>query len=99
MRLERHFCLARRARAAYDAPGVISLGAVAATVQLIPRDPRAVELLKELEARTGAHPREVEEPSGSRTYDLDAARMSKDGLAETLDGIDRDWREHLSRRP
>jgi hypothetical protein len=63
----------------------------------VPRDRRAIELLDELGERTGAHPREVEEPSGSRTYDLDAARMSMDGLDETLDGIDPDWRDDLSR--
>jgi hypothetical protein len=72
---------------------------VAAAVQLIPRDPRAIELLNELELRTGAHPREVREPSGARTYDLDGARMSMDGLDETLDRIDSDWREHLSHTP
>ena len=69
---------------------------MAQAVQLVPRDPRAIELLDALEERTGAHPREVEEPSGSRTYDLDAARMSMEGLDETLDAIDAHWREHLS---
>ena len=72
---------------------------MAAAVQLIPRDPRAIELLNELEERTGAHPREVQGPSGARTYDLDAPRMSRDGLDETLDRIDSDWREHLRRAP
>ena len=70
---------------------------MAEEVQLVPRDRRAIELLDELEERTGAHPREVKAPSGSRTYDLDAARMSMDALDETLDGIDPDWRDHLSR--
>ena len=69
---------------------------MAAAVQLVPCDRHAIELLDELEERTGAHPREVQAPSGSRTYDLDAARMSIDALDETLDGIDPDWREHLS---
>ena len=64
---------------------------------MVPLDRRAIELLDELEERTGAHPREVREPSGARTYDLDAARMSMDGLDETLDRIDPDWRDHLSR--
>ena len=61
-----------------------------------PATKRAIELLDELEERTGARPREVEEPSGSRTYDLNTARISMEGLDETLDGIDPDWREHLS---
>jgi hypothetical protein len=73
--------------------------ALAAAVQFAPRDDRAIELLDELEGRTGAHPFEVSEPSGARTYDLDAARMSMDGLDETLDRIDSDWRKHLSHTP
>ena len=72
---------------------------MAGAVQLVPRDRRAIELLNELEERTGAHPREVQAPSGSRTYDLDAARMSMDTLDETLDLLDPDWREHLSHAP
>ena len=76
-----------------------SLRQVAAAVELVPRDRRAIELLDELEELTGARPREIREPSGARTYDLDAARMSVDGLDETLDRIDSDWREHLSYIP
>lgn len=72
---------------------------MAGAVQLVPRDRRAIELLNELEERTGAHPREVQAPSGSRTYDLDAARMSMDTLDETLESIDPEWREHLSHTP
>ena len=70
-----------------------------AAVELVPRDRRVIELLDELEELTGAHPREIREPSGARTYDLDAARMSMDGLDETLDRIDSDWRKHLTYAP
>ena len=64
-----------------------------AVIVFAPLTNRGPVLLDALEAKTGHGPSEVAE-DGSRTYFVDTDTAAFDVV---LDGLDPDWREHLTR--
>jgi len=60
-------------------------------------DEKGVELLDELERRTGKRPMDGNQKDGSRVYWLRADDAGIDAFDSTLDAIAPDWRTHLSR--
>jgi hypothetical protein len=70
---------------------------MAAVIALRPGSERGAEILDELEEQTDMRPTEVL-PDGTRGYYLDAASAGVDDFDPMLDKIDRDWREHVTKR-
>jgi hypothetical protein len=68
---------------------------MAAVIALRPEDERGLEILYELEGRTGMRPEHVVD-DGTRRYYLDAPDADVDAFDPVLDEIDSDWRKHLT---
>ena len=65
---------------------------MAAAVRLVPLDDRGREIIDAFEEATNVRPTEVQE-DGSRRYYLHGG----DASGETLERIDPDWQEHVTR--
>ena len=65
---------------------------MAAAVRLVPIDDRGPEIIDAFEKATNVRPTEVQE-DGSRLYYL----HGDDASGDTLDRIDPDWQEHVTR--
>jgi hypothetical protein len=65
---------------------------MAAAVLLVPLDERGREIIDAFEEATNEQPTEIQE-DGSRRYYL----HGEDSTVDTLDGIDPDWQEHITR--
>jgi hypothetical protein len=65
---------------------------MAAAVRLVPLDDRGREIIDAFEEATNVRPTEVQH-DGSRRYYLHGG----DASADTLDRIDPDWQEHVTR--
>ena len=70
---------------------------MAAVIALRPDTERGAEILDQLEEQTDMRPTEVLH-DGTRGYYLDAANTGVDDFDPRLDKIDRDWREHVTKR-
>jgi hypothetical protein len=70
---------------------------MAAVIALRPDTERGAEILDELEEQTDMRPTEVLH-DGTRGYYLDAANAGVDDFDPMLDKIDRDWRQHVTKR-
>ena len=68
-----------------------------AEVQFEIHDDRGVEILDELQLRTGATA--YLENTAERRYNLTAPPAGTAAFDEVLKAIDPDWAKHLSRRP
>ena len=68
-----------------------------AVVRLLPTDDEGVELLDELERRTGQKPMGGTQKDGSRVYWVSTDDAGIDAFDTVLDGIDPDWQRHLAR--
>jgi hypothetical protein len=66
-----------------------------AIVNMTPITRRGVELLRELETRTGLLPFETDDASGAKTYYLQAS-ANVDGFQAALDRIESNWITHLA---
>ena len=70
---------------------------MSAEIKLTPLTDHGRDLLDELERRTQFLPYKTDDRSGARTYYLPAEEVNADWFDSMLDGIDADWREHLTR--
>lgn len=68
-----------------------------AVIRLLPTDEKGVELLDELERRTGKRPMDGTQKDGSRVYWLSADDAGIDAFDSMLAGIEPEWQRHLSR--
>jgi HNH endonuclease len=91
-RVEKALAVLGRARAC----GRLGSAAVSAEVTITPLSDKGQSLMDVLEAKIDQRPYRVDPDTGSRTYQLesDSADIA---LEETLDGIEPNWREHLTR--
>jgi hypothetical protein len=69
---------------------------MAAVIRLVPLDDRGREIIEELEEETEERPTEIQS-DGGRLYHLEAEDAGVDGFDVTLNRIDSDWQEHVSR--
>jgi hypothetical protein len=70
----------------------LTIPSMAVALLLVPLDDRGREIIDAFEGATNGRPTEVQE-DGSRRYYL----HGEDASAETLDRIDPDWQEHVTR--
>ena len=70
----------------------VSIRSMAAAVLLVPLDDRGRKIVDAFEETTNEQPTEVQEDGGRRYY-----LHGEDRSADTLDRIDPDWQEHVTR--
>jgi hypothetical protein len=68
---------------------------MSANIELTPITDHGRDLLDQLEHHTGVLPYVTNERSGARTYHL-AEEEGVGALDAALDGVDPDWRKHLT---
>jgi hypothetical protein len=70
---------------------------VSVEIKLTPLNDQGLRLMDALEARIEERPYRTSADTGSRTYWLKSDSATSDAFDRTLDEIDPDWREHLTR--